>query len=147
MEFYGEVSKVLAMTKVKPEDFELEDQKENEEVIKTAEKQLEELIEDWLVAAKSYIDADRRRDFEEETPAGIHNIAERIATNIVSLNLARGQSPIIQAEDISVRLIEDKVLTPSIREDLAMFATGPTIEKRFFVGISNRKTREADYEE
>ncbi len=104
---YGTYKMVKAATGVKPEDLSL-----------NTEEELQHVIESWLLEAKDYIDRNRRRSFDEDTPPMIENIAVRIVANMIGIATQRRTSPIIQTGDFNVQLVEDEVITQSIRSDL-----------------------------
>ena len=113
---YSTPGKVISYTGVRPQDFYLEDGEE-----KTAEEKLEELIEGWLLQIKDLIDADRGREYKEDIPPGIENIALRMAANMVAQAQLRRETPIVRHDDYSVDMVEDKVMTNAIKNDLARF--------------------------
>jgi len=124
MKMYSTPEKVISYTGVRPQDFYLEDDGE-----KTAEEKLKEMIEGWLLQVKDLIDADRNRDYNKEVdegkrekvPPGIENIALRMAANMVAQAQLRRETPIVRHDDYSVDMVEDKVMTNAIKNDLARF--------------------------
>lgn len=119
---YSTAAEVIEYTGVRPED-----------LSKSDEQELITLIDGWLEEIKDIIDQDRRRNFLSEAgddPTAVrpmvHNIAKRMAANTVALAVLRRDTPIIQLNDFSVQLVEDKVLTKDIRRDLALIPRGQT---------------------
>lgn len=108
--FYSSAQEVIAYTGLRPDTLRCD-----------SDAALENLLESWLVQIKSLIDADRGRTFDTDTPAGIHNIAMRICSNMVALMQHRAQSPIIRVDDFTVRMVSDEIFTASIRRDLMRF--------------------------
>ena len=51
-------------------------------------------------------------------PEGIHNIAMRVCANMVKLAYVNRESPVIRIEDMNASLIEDSILTSSIKTEL-----------------------------
>jgi len=151
-EYYGDeenIKRVMKLSGMIPDqDLNLNDDPEDEEDPKTADEKFEELVEDYFIVAKSYIDNDRNRSFDEDTPPGIVNISERIVLNMLGFINQKQSSPIVQADDFNIQLIEDKILTDAIKADLATFDSGPEDQTGVLgIGISNRNTRLADKEE
>ena len=148
-DYYGDednIKKIIAISGLVPDqDLGLEDDDPEGEDAKTKEEKFFDLIEEYFIVAKSYIDANRNRSFSEDTPPGIINISERIVMNILSYINQSRSSPIIQSDDFNIQFLEDNIMTQSIRDDLADFKSGPTEHKGMFaVSISNRHTREGD---
>ncbi len=134
---YSSPKKVIEYTGVRPQDFGLEDElNENEEVVETAEEKLESIIEGWLEQVKDLIDHDRNRDYHEEVeagkrdkvPPGIEFVALRMAANMVAQANLRRQTPIVRHDDFSVDMVEDKVFTNAIKRDLARFPYKPNFK-------------------
>jgi len=108
--FYGSAEEVIASTGIKPESLRCD-----------SDAALEHLLEGWLVQVKSLIDADRGKNFDTDTPPGIHNIAVRICSNMATLMQYRVQSPVVRVDDFTVRMVSDEIFTPAIRRDLMRF--------------------------
>jgi len=118
--FYSTAQEVIEYTGVSPFDVGVDDSEE-----------LKSLIESWLLEIKDIIDADRRRDFLQEAdgdPASVrklvHNVAKRMAANMVALAILRRETPIIKMDDFTVQLVQDQVMTKDIRRDLNLIPRG-----------------------
>lgn len=118
--FYSTAQEVIEYTGVSPFDVGVDDSEE-----------LTSLIESWLLEIKDIIDADRRRDFLQEAdgdPASVrklvHNVAKRMAANMVALAILRRETPIIKMDDFTVQLVQDQVMTKDIRRDLNLIPRG-----------------------
>jgi len=130
--FYSSVDDAIKYTGAKRQDFGF-----------NVDKDLKEWLEDRLVEIKSLIDADRCRDYHkevdaglrEEIPPGIHGIALRMLNNAVGHALLRRTTPIVRVDNFSIRMVEDKVFTSSIKEDLKRFPAKPDF--RFMVVKKN----------
>lgn len=151
---YSSVDDVVAMSGIKPEDFELEDDMGSAEDALTAEDKLNALVFSWLVSIKDFIDRNRNRNYTaEETavaavidkwgtviypatvatpvPSGIHNIALRAACNMASMALLRRETA-VQRVDLVQRLKGDEVFSPALLHDLAQYPSKP----RFRMAVS-----------
>lgn len=123
MSDYSSVDAVKAYTNVKYMDLGLKD-----------DDALDALIEDYLTKAKSYIDGNRRRDYKAEVdaserteiPPGIHDIAKRIASNMLLHAITRRATPTAQPADIP-KVSEDPIFTDAIKEDLKAFPIYPRV--------------------
>lgn len=111
-QYYSTPEEVIHYTGVKPVDFGLEEQAE-----------LITLIETWLLQVKDLIDRDRNRNYlsEVEVPAGIENIAMRMAANMVALANLRRETPVVKHDDFNIKMVEDKIFTNGIKEDLSRY--------------------------
>lgn len=87
------------------------------------EAELKAMIKGWLIEVKDFIDQDRNRDYhlEDKIPRGIHSIARRACVNMVIYALQSQRSPVVRIGDWSIRMIEERVFTPSILADLHKF--------------------------
>lgn len=119
---YSTPEDVIAFTGARPEDFSL-----------VSAGELLDLIRSWLIEVKDLIDQDRNRDYHAEVaegtrtevPPGIHNIAKRMAANMVALAMLRRETPVVKIDDFSIRMVEDQMLTRAIRQDLARYPAKP----------------------
>lgn len=118
--FYSTAQEVIEYTGVSPFDVGVDDSEE-----------LTSLIESWLLEIKDIIDADRRRDFLQEADGDptsvrklVHNVAKRMAANMVALAILRRETPIIKMDDFTVQLVQDQVMTKDIRRDLNLIPRG-----------------------
>lgn len=127
--YYGDPDMVIGPMNLEPRDFGLKGQ-----------EQLLKIIEKWLAAAKSYIDTDRRRSYDQNTPPGIENIAERIAMNMAGFARQRQGSHLVRVGEYNIQMVEDRIISDSIRQDLNAFPKGI----QFAMGISNRLTRKEE---
>ncbi len=112
-EFYSSAEDVMQYTGVKPQDLGLDD-----------ELKLKEVIEKWLIQIKDIIDRDRNRDFHKEdggVPPGIDHIAMRVCANVVAQASFRRESTIVQVDDYTIQMVDDRVFTTSIRDDLKRY--------------------------
>ncbi len=128
---YSDASEVIEYTGLRPSDLDIEQviDEETEEVTKTADEALEELITGWLVQVKNLIDQDRNRDYHAEgaVPDGIHNIALRMTANMVAQAIMRRDTSIVRVDDFSVQMVDDQIFTAAIRRDLARFPMKPLL--------------------
>ena len=58
-------------------------------------------------------------------PEGIHNIAMRVCANMVKLAYANRESPVIRLEEMDAKLIEDKIMTTPIKNELRTYYKKP----------------------
>jgi len=145
--FYSSVEDVLALSGIRPVDFDLEDDLGAEESSRTAEDKLNTLVTGWLISVKSFIDRNRNRDYTQEViagtayevPPGIHNIALRAAANMAAIALLRRETS-VQRVDIVQRLQGDEIFTQALRDDLKQFLAKP----RFRMAVS-KTTSNPDY--
>ena len=122
--YYSSPQQVIGFTGVRKEDFGLD-----------TENDLEELVESWLVQVKDFIDADRNRDYHQEVedekrlsiPPGIHSIALRIVANMVGQAQMRRETPIVQHDDFSIQMLDDKIFSSAIQKDLARYPYKPNV--------------------
>ncbi len=123
-QYYSSPETVINYTGVHPEDLGLDDQAE-----------LEDTIRGWLVDIKDLIDQDRNRDFHKEVengrwekvPPAIDSIALKMASNMVAQAITRRDTPIIKIGEYAVRMVEDKVFTSNIKDELKRFPYKPEI--------------------
>lgn len=114
--FYSTAEDVISYTGVEPKDLGLD-----------SEANLKLLLEKWLTEIKSLIDADRNRDYlaEGTVPAGIDNIAKRIASNLVAIAVVRRDTPIVRVDDFNIQIVRDEIFTEPIQKDLSRFPAKP----------------------
>lgn len=110
--FYSTVATVKRNTGIRFDDLDFVD-----------EAELDSQIEEWLMDAKDLIDRNRNRNFHEETeiPRGIHNIASRLAGNMVAQAKLRRETAIVHNDDYQQNFIDDRVMTAAIRKDLKLY--------------------------
>jgi len=145
--FYSSVEDVLALSGIRPVDFDLEDDLGTEATTRTAEEKLSTLVTGWLISVKSFIDQNRNRDYTQEVidgtmyevPPGINNIALRAAANMAAIALLRRETS-VQRVDIVQRLQGDEIFTDSLRRDLRQFPAKP----RFRMAVS-KTTKDPDF--
>ena len=108
MSVYSSKEAVLEYSGVQPAD------------LGVSEEELNTLIESWLNQVKSLIDTDRNRDFneEDEVPALVHNVAMRMAANMVGYAQLRRETRLIRVGEWDVRIVPDVVMTDDIKKDL-----------------------------
>lgn len=114
---YSSVDELKAYSGVLPQDFGLEDEEGGD----TAEEKLDSLLEGWLLQVKNFIDQDRGRDYDADTPPGISNISLRMAANIIAQAQMRRESPVVTVENFNIKLVYDRIFTTDIKEDLSRF--------------------------
>ena len=65
-------------------------------------------------------------DIEKLTmPEGINNIAMRACANMVKLAYMNRESPVIKIDDWNTKLIEDQILTSSLKKELSLYYKKP----------------------
>ena len=138
--YYSTPAEVITFTGVQPADLGF---KENNEDGDTPAEQLTAQVTAWLEEVKDLIDQDRHRDYAADgyVPAGIDNIAKRACANLVMLAIQRRQSPIIRVDDFNIKMADDRIFTPALKEDLAKYPAKRRF--RFFV----TRSRDDDEEE
>lgn len=112
-EFYSTAEEVMQYTGVKPGDLGLNE-----------EQELKDVLEGWLIQIKDLIDRDRNRDFHKEdggVPPGIDHIAMRVCANVVAQASFRRESTIVQVDDYTIQMVDDRIFTTSIRNDLKRY--------------------------
>lgn len=107
---YGSVDEVIRVAALRDNDFGC-----------TTRVDLGRLVASWLRSASSFIEADRGKSFHPDVPEGIDSIANRIAMNTAAVAKQRAKAGIVKVGEYSVKLIEDAVITKSIRDDLETF--------------------------
>ncbi len=125
MSYYGTVEKVKQQTGIRPSDIGIELEEDGLSV----DTRLDAIIESWLEEAKDFIDEDRNRDYakevadgkREKVPAGIVNIAVRLASNMAALAILRRETPIVKHDDYDIKMSTDKIFTDAIKHDLARY--------------------------
>jgi len=126
---YSSSAEVIEYTGIKPEDLYLKDDPDGTPDGETAQQKLEALIGRWLLQAKSFIDSNRNRDYEQEVqagkrsevPPGIHNVAMRIVANMIAQAAMRRDTTVVKVDDYSIQITDDKIFTSAIQQDLANF--------------------------
>jgi len=111
--FYSTAEEVMQYTGVKPGDLGLNE-----------EQELKDVLEGWLIQIKDLIDRDRNRDFHKEdggVPPGIDHIAMRVCANVVAQASFRRESTIVQVDDYTIQMVDDRIFTTSIRDDLKRY--------------------------
>lgn len=58
-------------------------------------------------------------------PEGIHNIAMRACANMVKIAYMNRESPVIRIDDWNTKLVEDKILTDSLKKELGLYYKKP----------------------
>ncbi len=99
-----------------------------------SEPELEGIIAGYLEQATSFINADRNRNYavEGDVPAGIHNIAMRIAANMIRRAEQQRTGSVVEINDRDLRVSDASVFDTGIKEDLAKFPRKP----RFSISIT-----------
>ena len=126
MEYYSTPEDVIQYTGIQPGDLNLEDDDPEGEDPKTAADKRTALLEKWLKQITSLIHGHQKMNYLElvdneeleEVPAGIHNIAMRMAANMVGQAVLRRETPIVKIDDFAVKMVSDAVMTKDIRTDL-----------------------------
>lgn len=137
--YYSTPAEVIAFTGVQPDDLGF---KTDNEAGDTPAEQLTAQVTTWLEEIKDLIDQDRGKDYAAGTiPKGIHNIAKRACANMVMLAIQRRQSPIIRVDDFNIKMADDKIFTPALKEDLSRFPAARRF--RFFVSRYHDPDEEA----
>lgn len=116
MEFYSTPKEVIEYTGIQPESLNLQ----------SDPGKLLVILEKWLKQIASIIHGHQKMNYLElvatgdieEVPAGIHNIAMRMAANMVAQAVLRRETPIVRIDDFAVKMVSDAILTKDIREDL-----------------------------
>jgi len=67
-------------------------------------------------------------------PEGIHNIAMRACANMVKLAYMNRESPVIRIDDWTTKLVEDKILTDSLKKELGLYYKKPDFSFNRVVG-------------
>jgi hypothetical protein len=119
--YYSNVQDILDDSGIQPVTMGYEDMDDL-----TAEDQLENKIESWLIEAKSYIDSTCNRDFSadiqngviKDIPICIHSIAKRVTITLVNSATLNRKSPVIKVNDFSVKQVTTNPMTPDIIADL-----------------------------
>lgn len=68
-------------------------------------------------------------------PEGIHNIAMRACANMVKLAYMNRESPVIRIDDWTTKLVEDKILTDSLKKELGLYYRKPNFSFNRVVGM------------
>lgn len=129
LQYYSTVQDILDDTGIIPTDMGYSDISGS-----TAEQQLENKIESWLIEAKSMIDADRDQDYSlqlqlgtiTDIPICINSIAKRITINMANSAKLNRKSPTLKVNDYSVKVVPHDPMTPQILTDLE--SCSPKIE-------------------
>ncbi len=115
VQYYSNPKEVIDFTGIKPKKLNLNDQKD-----KTAEQVLEETIEKWLIQIKDMIDRYIGKEYvdEDNIPGIIENVALRMAGNMVTVAMLRRNTSLIQSDNFDMGLIQDRIFTDAIKQDL-----------------------------
>lgn len=129
-QFYGTVKKLKLYTGigVHSNDFDVED-----------ENELDEILEEFLLDAKDYIDDYTERDFlqEEDVPRKIHSVAVRIASNLILYSQFNRQTRMKRLnEDGDV--LEDRIMTKTILKDLDKYVK-PDIQLSSYYVVGDKE--------
>ncbi|GLB58673.1 hypothetical protein [Cytobacillus sp. NCCP-133] len=116
--YYSSVKEVIFYTGVRFDDFSLENKQE-----------LIDLLGEWLIEAKDYIDTYISRNLQKELEIGkitnipprIHDIATRIVANKVAQAVARRTTPLATKDSVPTITLSDNIFTDSIKQDLDQF--------------------------
>ena len=68
-------------------------------------------------------------------PEGIHNIAMRACTNMIKLAYMNRESPVIRIDDWNTKMVEDKILTDSLKKELSLYYKKPEFSFSRVVGM------------
>jgi len=63
---------------------------------------------------------------------------------MIGFSAQRKTSPIVKTNEFNVQLVEDKIISKAIKEDLSMYLSEHAASVGFSISISNRLTREDD---
>ena len=87
---------------------------------KDDDNKLEEIICKWISEAESLIKSYCHNDFTqyEEIPAAVQNVCVRLVGNMVALATARRDTPITQVNDWSISIVNMRVFSNDLKEDL-----------------------------
>lgn len=116
MAFYSTVSDVQQHTGIRISDLGFD-----------TDAELVTWVEGRLTEIKDLIDHDRNRDYtvDGSIPAGIHNIALRIMSNMVAMAVLRRETPIVRVDDFNIKMVEDRIFTTAIKDDLKRYPKKP----------------------
>lgn len=120
--WYSSVEAVIRQSGAHPEDLEFTSN-DTDDDCPTVDALLEAQIEEWLIQAKDFIDKSRNRDYlkENDVPPGIHQIACQIVCNMVSYSREIRKGPFIKVGEVTVRIMDPKVITTAIKEELDLY--------------------------
>lgn len=118
-DYYGDVNTVKLNSGVKLRDLPFEETPE-----KTVEEQFNDYLIEALKTATDYVEYSRNKVWEEPVPYLVKHITERIAINIINLAVRDQTNNIVQVGEFTMQLIESKILTPAIKEDLKLLQKG-----------------------
>ena len=117
--FYGTVEGTIIRSGIEARDLDFKDGE-----TETKEEKFESHVEDILIKAKEYIDFFTNNSFDEERSPMVDDIAERIGSRMLNLATKDQVSQITNVEEFNVQMIDDVVLTDSIKADLKLLPSG-----------------------
>lgn len=90
---------------------------------------LEQQVEQWLGEVTDFINADRNRDYRTEAnvPAGIHNIAMRMVSNLIRSAQRQRTGSIVQVDGRDLVLDDAAVFSTQIKVDLRRYPAKPRL--------------------
>ena len=118
--FYGTVEGTIIRSGIEARDLDFKDGE-----TETKEEKFESHVEDILIKAKDYIDFFTNNSFDEEDRSPmVDDIAERIGSRMLNLATRDQTNQITNVEEFNVQMIDDVVLTDSIKADLKLLPSG-----------------------
>jgi len=117
--FYGTVEGTIIRSGIEAMDLDFKDGE-----IETKEEKFESHVEDILIKAKEYIDFFTNNSFDEDRSPMVDDIAERIGSRMLNIATRDQTNQITNVEEFNVQLIDDVVLTDSIKADLKLLPSG-----------------------
>ena len=88
------------------------------------ESKLEDIVENWIKQSTSMIKDYCNNDFKkygENIPPAVQNVCIRLTGNMVALATARRDTPITQVNDWQVNIVNMRVFSNDLKDDLAPY--------------------------
>ncbi len=82
------------------------------------EEELDDFLQTCIDMAESLITDYCDRDFGDSPPTAVKNVCLRLAANIVMQAVARQDTDLIRAREYSTKVLEGKVFSDDLKEDL-----------------------------
>jgi len=134
--YYGDVEDTIIRSGITATDLFKDKEVEEEEI--TAEEQFENYVEKLLIRAKEYIDFYTNNEFEEneeERSSLVDDIAERIASNMLNIATKDQTNQVMEVNKFNAELVQNEVMTKSIRKDLDMLPSGDKVSGRGDIAV------------
>ena len=105
-----DVEDVKKFTGVKPKHLKLKE-----------EDELDDVLTEWILQSQDMITSYTHNDFKNGVPPAVRNICLRLTRNMVMLSIASRDTPITQPNEWTVQILDSKIFSQDLKDDLNPF--------------------------